>query len=183
MSAAFKNLQQEDDFTARYAGLLEHYGMIGTRNDRGLGQEYGSVEPSHRHLKEAIDQASMLRGRRHFADRAAYDDLVREVVMRRNCRNAAGFRVGREHLRDLPERRTSDFVEEEARVTGCGTTTVRAILWSAPSRQIGPGCGYDSIATGSTAICPVYWCTASTRLARALRPRPRLPALHRKSQT
>ena len=57
--------------------------------------------------------------------------------MRRNRRNAAAFRIEREQLQDLPVRRTTDFVEEEARVTRCGTFTVRAILYSAPSRLIG----------------------------------------------
>ena len=57
--------------------------------------------------------------------------------MRRNHRNAAAFRIEREQLLDLPPRRTTDFVEEEARVTRCGTFTVRGILYSAPSRLIG----------------------------------------------
>ena len=39
LSAAFRNLADEDDFTARYAALLEHYGMHGTRNNRGLGHK------------------------------------------------------------------------------------------------------------------------------------------------
>lgn len=34
-------------------------------------------------------------------------------------------------------RRTTDFIEQEARVTRCGTFVVRAILYSAPSRLIG----------------------------------------------
>ena len=97
----------------------------------------GSVEASHRYLKEAIEQALLLRGHRDFDDRAAYEAFVREAVMRRNRRNAAAFRIEREQLQDLPERRTSDFVEEEARVTRCGTFTVRGILYSAPSRLIG----------------------------------------------
>ena len=137
LSAAFKNLAEEEDFTARYTALLDHYGMTGTRNNRGLSHENGSVESSHRHLKEAIEQALLLRGHRDFEDRAAYEAFVREVVMRRNRRNAAAFRIEREQLQDLPERRTTDFVEEEARVTRCGTFTVRAILYSAPSRLIG----------------------------------------------
>lgn len=37
----------------------------------------------------------------------------------------------------LPELRTTDFIEEEARVTRCGTFTVRGVLYSAPSRLIG----------------------------------------------
>jgi hypothetical protein len=137
LSAAFKNLRQQEDFTTRYAALLEHYGMVGTRNNRGQAHENGSVESSHRHLKDAVDQALMLRGYRDFADRGAYDEFVREVVMRRNRRHAAAFNVERTHLRDLPERRTTDFVEEEARVTRCSTFTVRGILYSAPSRLIG----------------------------------------------
>ncbi|MDN7865593.1 IS21 family transposase [Burkholderia multivorans] len=137
LSAAFRNLADKDDFTVRYAALLEHYGMNGTRNNRGLGHENGSVESSHRYLKEAVDQALMLRGHRDFVDRAAYDEFLREVVMRRNRRNAAAFRLEREQLMDLPLRRTTDFVEEEARVTRCSTFTIRGILYSAPSRLIG----------------------------------------------
>jgi hypothetical protein len=137
LSAAFKNLAQEEDFTARYTALLDHYGMAGTRNNRGLSHENGSVEASHRYLKEAIEQALLLRGHRDFEDRAAYEGFVREAVMRRNRRNAAAFRIEREQLQDLPERRTTDFVEEEARVTRCGTFTVRGVLYSAPSRLIG----------------------------------------------
>lgn len=137
LSAAFKNLAEEEDFTVRYTALLDHYGMAATRNNRGLSHENGSVEASHRYLKEAIEQALLLRGHRDFDDRAAYEAFVREAVMRRNRRNAAAFRIEREQLQDLPERRTSDFVEEEARVTRCGTFTVRGILYSAPSRLIG----------------------------------------------
>ena len=137
LSAAFKNLAEEEDFTVRYTALLDHYGMAGTRNNRGVSHENGSVESSHRYLKEAIEQALLLRGHRDFEDRAAYEAFVREAVMRRNRRNAAAFRIEREHLQELPTRRSTDFVEEEARVTRCSTFTVRAILYSAPSRLIG----------------------------------------------
>jgi hypothetical protein len=111
--------------------------MAGTRNNRGVSNENGSVESSHRYLKEAIEQALLLRGHRDFDDLPAYEGFVREVVMRRNRRNAAAFRVEREQLRDLPTRRTTDFTEEQALVTRSGTFTVRAILYSAPSRLIG----------------------------------------------
>jgi len=137
LSAAFKNLTEEQDFTVRYTALIEHYAMAGTRNNRGQSHENGSVESSHRYLKEALDQALLLRGHRDFDDRPAYEAFVREVVMRRNRRNAAAFRIEREHLQELPPRRTTDFVEEEARVTRCSTFTVRGILYSAPSRLIG----------------------------------------------
>ena len=137
LSAAFKNLQEKDDFTVRYAALLGHYGMEGTRNNRGLGHENGSVESSHRYLKDAVDQALELRGHRDFADRPAYEEFVRSVVMRRNRRNAAAFQVERGYLKELPEHRTTDFIEDEGRVTRSGTFTVDGSIYSAPSRLIG----------------------------------------------
>jgi len=137
LSAAFKNLREQEDFTTRYESLLEHYGMEGTRNNRGQGHENGSVESAHRYLKEAVDQALMLRGHRDFDDLASYEVFVREVVTRRNGRNNAAFRIERERLIELPPRRTTDFVEEEARVTRCSTFTLRRVLYSAPSRLIG----------------------------------------------
>ena len=88
----------EWDFTARYDALLMHYGMAGTR-DVGVAHQNGSVESSHRHLKEAVDQALMLRGHRDFDDSAAYEAFVSEVVMRRNLkprtRRSARSVVGR----------------------------------------------------------------------------------------
>jgi hypothetical protein len=137
LSAAFRNLHEEQDFTVRYSALLDHYGMAGTRNNRGQSHENGSVESSHRHLKDAVDQALLLRGHRDFEDCCAYEALVCEAVLRRNRRHAAAFRIEREQLAELPPRRTTEFVEEEARVTRCGTFTVRGILYSAPSRLIG----------------------------------------------
>lgn len=137
LSAAFKNLAEEEDFTVRYTALIDHYGMAATRNNRGVSNENGSVESSHRYLKEALEQALLLRGHRDFEDRAAYEGFVREAVMRRNGRNASAFQIERKQLQDLPQRRTTDFVEDEARVTRSSTFTVRGILYSAPSRLIG----------------------------------------------
>ncbi len=137
LSAAFKNLQEEDDFTTRYGELCRHYGMTPTRNNRGVAHENGSVEVAHRHLKTALDQALMLRGHRDFDTLESYRRFMREVVARRNARVTKPFAVERAALRSLPQRRTADFVETEARVTRASTFTVRGILYSAPSRLIG----------------------------------------------
>ena len=59
----------EDGFTVRYAASLEQYSMQGTRNNRSLIHENGSVESSHRHLKGAVEPALMSRGHRDFACR------------------------------------------------------------------------------------------------------------------
>jgi hypothetical protein len=128
LSAAFKNLQEEDDFTARYAELCRHYGLTPTRNNRGLAHENGAVEAANRHLKTALDQALMLRGHRDFDDLDAYRRFVRDVVARRNGRLAKPFAIERAALRALPERRSADFVETEARVTRASAFTVRGVL-------------------------------------------------------
>lgn len=52
-----------------------HYGMEGTRNNRGVSHENGSVDSSHRYLKEALEQALLLRGHRNFDARADYERL------------------------------------------------------------------------------------------------------------
>jgi hypothetical protein len=137
LSAAFKNLQDQDDFTARYAELCRHYGMTPSRNNRGLAHENGSIEAANRHLKRALDQALMLRGHRDFDTLEAYGHFVRDVVARRNARLAKPFALERAALRALPERRSADFVETEARVTRASAFTVRGVLYSAPSRLIG----------------------------------------------
>jgi hypothetical protein len=95
------------------------------------------VESSHRYLKDAVDQALELRDHRDFDDRPAYEEFVRSVVMRRNRLNAAAFQVERGYLKELPEHRTIDFIEDEGRVTRSGTFTVDGSIYSAPSRLIG----------------------------------------------
>ena len=137
LSAAFKNLQEEDDFTARYGALCRHYGMTPSRNNCGLAHENGTIEAANRHLKTALDQALMLRGHRDFDTLEAYRRFVRDVVARRNARVAKPFAIEREALRALPERRSADFVETEARVTRASAFTVRGVLYTAPSRLIG----------------------------------------------
>jgi transposase InsO family protein len=61
LSAASKNLCDEENFTRGYRELCAHYGMTATRNNRGVSHENGSVESPHRHLKTTLDQALILR--------------------------------------------------------------------------------------------------------------------------
>ena len=56
-----------EEFTTRYQALLCHYGVTGEATNAASAHENGDCEQSHRRLKEAIDQALLLRGRRDFA--------------------------------------------------------------------------------------------------------------------
>ncbi len=64
LSAAFRNLDDDtrQDQTRRYEALCAHYGMEPTRNNRGVAHENGSIESPHGHLKQAIEDALLLRG-------------------------------------------------------------------------------------------------------------------------
>ncbi len=87
LSAAFRNLTADarEDITQRYAALMGHYGMTATRNNPGVAHENGSIESAHGHLKQALEDALLLRGAREFRDLDAYRAFVDSVVGRRNA--------------------------------------------------------------------------------------------------
>ncbi len=68
LSAAFRNLDDDtrQDQTRRYEALCAHYGMEPSRNNRGVAHENGSIESPHAHLKQAVEDALLLRGSRDF---------------------------------------------------------------------------------------------------------------------
>jgi hypothetical protein len=90
LSAAFRNLNADAqaDLTQRYQGLMRHYGMEPSRNNAGIAHENGSIESAHGHLKQALEDALLLRGSRDFADLDAYRAFVDAIVGRRNANNA-----------------------------------------------------------------------------------------------
>lgn len=137
LSAAFSNLAEEQDLTARYAALCAHYGMRASRCNPGQSQENGSIESRHDSLKTALDQALRLRGSRHFDSRETYETLVATIVGRMNARVAVRLAVERAMLRTLPARRTAEFEEVPARVSKYAIFTVRGAQYSAPSQLIG----------------------------------------------
>ena len=76
MSSVVHKLGHPEAFTARYRGLLGHYDLKGRRIQVGKANENGDVELRRRRLKEALDQALMLRGSRDFKDRCSYEDFI-----------------------------------------------------------------------------------------------------------
>jgi hypothetical protein len=92
LSAAFCNLDRhaQDDLTRRYEDLCTHYGMMPSRNNRGIAHENGAIESSHGHLKRTIADALLLRGTADFDDLAAYRGFIDEIISRRNARKPGG---------------------------------------------------------------------------------------------
>lgn len=139
LSAAFKNLspKAKSDLTKGYEEFCKHYGMQPTRNNRGVSHENGSIESSHRHLKSRIAQALLLRGSRDFASLDDYRHFIRELISRHNRRIYKEYLEELSYLQSLPERKTTDYVEERVVVTHSSTFLLKGVLYSVPSKLIG----------------------------------------------
>ncbi len=139
LSAAFKNLDKaaQDDLTDRFEGLVTHYGMQATRNNRGVAHENGAIESPHRHLKCAIEDALVLRSSRDFSTLDEYRAFIDMIVGRANTRKAKQIDTERAFLKSLPARRTSDYEEATVRVTSGGGFYLRQVFYTVPSRLIG----------------------------------------------
>jgi hypothetical protein len=139
LSAAFRNLDAAAaaDLTQRYEALCAHYGMLASRNNRGVAHENGVIESHHGHLKRALDQALLLRGSREFADLDAYRRFVAELVSRRNARRRKLVELERAELRPLPTQRTHDFDQTTVLVTSSSGFVLRKVFYTVPSRLIG----------------------------------------------
>ena len=128
---------QAEQFTARYRGLLAHYGVTGEATNPASGHENGDCEQSHRRFKDAVDQALMLRGSRDFARRVDYEAFLNALMQRRNTSRSAAFTSECAALGGLPARRLETTERKWVRVhRGC-TIQVQNNLYSVPARLIG----------------------------------------------
>ena len=183
LSAAYRNLDKtaQDDLTQRYEGLMRHYGMAPTRNNRGIAHENGSIESPHGHLKRALKDALLLRGSRDFADLDRYRGFVDEIVGRRNAHNRKRIELERPALIPLPRRRTADYEEKIVTVTSSGGFILRRVFYTAPSRLIGHRLRvriYDGRLECFLGSTPVMAQTRAAGLGQKGRPRRRLPPCH-----
>jgi hypothetical protein len=128
---------QAEQFTARYAALLAHYGLAGEAINPASGHENGDCEQSHRRFKEALEQTLLLRGSRDFASRADYETFLRELVRQRNTQRQGAFAAEALALRALPARRLETQECRRVRVRRGSTIHVRHNTYSVPARLIG----------------------------------------------
>ena len=139
LSAAFRNLAVPDaeDITRRYAALIAHYGMVATRNNRGVAHENGAIESRNGHVKVRLEQALELRGHADFATLDDYRAFVAGVVGDHNRRHSKMIELERPLLKPLPP--TPPVVWEEAtvRVTSASGFSFRQAFYTVPSRLIG----------------------------------------------
>jgi len=137
MTLAVHHDGQAEQFTAKYRALVGHYGMHAEATNPASGHENGDVESSHRHFKEAVAQALLLRGSRDFASRDDYWQLVLAVQEQRNAGRTAKVADEMPHLRPLPACRLEGLERERVRVRRGSTIRVKHNTYSVPSRLIG----------------------------------------------
>jgi hypothetical protein len=137
LSAAFKNLAEKNELTARYKDLCQHYGVKATRNTPGLSHENGAVESAHGHLKRRIRQALILRGNNDFASLEEYQLFLDGIVSKINRQCRSRFEEERAVLQTLPKRRTHDYAEHRVVVSSSSSFDLKRVTYTVPSRFIG----------------------------------------------
>lgn len=137
LSAAFNNHYEQETLTERYQKLCKHYGVVATRNNKGVAHENGAIEVAHSHLKKKVDQQLRLRGSRDFTTINEYQAFLDVIVAKINRQCKTRFDEERKHLSELPKRRTNDFCEQYVKVTSSSTISVKRVTYTVPSRLIG----------------------------------------------
>ena len=139
LSAAFRNLARPDveDLTRRFAALVAHYGMVPTRNNRGVAHENGAIESRHGHAKTRITQALLLRGSSVFDDLEAWRAFVAGVIGQHNRRHAAMIDAERAVLRPLPVAPAMTWEAMTVRVTSASGFMCHHVFYTVPSRLVG----------------------------------------------
>ena len=99
-----------------YAELLDHYELESTLITSGESHENGVAEQANYRLKDALDQALMLRGSRDFDSAESYSGFVRKVVDRRNRMVQGKLEEERPLLQCLPPAPVPEYVNHQARV-------------------------------------------------------------------
>jgi len=137
LSAAINNHSSRKELTARYAALMDHYGVKPERINVRCANENGDVESSHGHLKNRIDQALLLRGSREFASRTDYMAFVRALITRTNVARKDRFEIEQSHLGRLPDNKLdTDDIQRGLTVDSGSTIRVKKNVYSVPSRLI-----------------------------------------------
>ncbi len=145
LSAAVHNLSRfleagsrsEPEFTRRYQGLLDHYGLLGQRIQAGKANENGDVEQRHHRFKQALEQALLLRDGRDFASRELYEAFLGELFEQLNAGRRSRLAEEQALLRDLPDRRLESAQRLDVKVDTGSLIHVDRNIYSVDSRLIG----------------------------------------------
>jgi len=141
LTTAVQKTSHPDEFTRRYQDLLDHYDLKGCKTNPDSPHENGDVEQRHYRLKQAIDQALMLRNSRDFADRSEYEQFVGKLFKQLNAGRNKRFLQEQAVLQRLPKHRIEACKKSTTRVGPSSTIRVNHNVYSVDSRLIGERIG------------------------------------------
>ncbi|RPJ51897.1 MAG: IS21 family transposase [Methanobacteriota archaeon] len=136
LSAAVQKPDHPEEFTQRYRGLLDHYGLEGHKTQAESPNENGDVEQSHYRLKKAVEQSLMLRGSCDFASRQDYADFLGKLFVQLNRGRLDRLKEESKELRRLPPRRLDSCKRLSVKVGPSSTIRVNHNVYSVDSRLI-----------------------------------------------
>jgi hypothetical protein len=136
LTAATKKSDDGRDFTEKWLKVMNHYGVIPSRNNPGESQENGSIEKSNDLFKTDVDQQLMLRGSRDFSSFEKYQEFLLQIETGRNASRKEELAVEMPKLKDLPNDKWSMPKILPVRVSPSSTVQIESVPYSVPSRLI-----------------------------------------------
>lgn len=138
LSAGVQKAGHPEEFTARYAALMDYYRITMRRTNPNSPHENGDIEQRHHRFKEAVDQSLMLRGGRDFACREDYAGFVREVLVQLNAGRRTRYEEELATLHRLPMKRLDACKRlDNVRVSRSSTIRIAHNTYSVDSRLVG----------------------------------------------
>jgi hypothetical protein len=104
---------------------MQYYNIRPTRTNPRSPHENGDCESLNGHIKDAVDQALMLRGSRDFLDREAYQKFIEGLLDKKNAGRTKRFTEECEHLGPLSENRLPSFDTIKIKVRKSSTISVK----------------------------------------------------------
>ncbi len=133
----YKKEVDRNKFTDRYNSLMRYYDVEVEKTNPYSPNENGDVEKSHDLLKNAIEQALILRGSFNFNSRDEYQIFILNLINDRNRERDKKFSEEIDVMRPLLVDRLDDCKLLEVRVTKYSTIRVASCVYSVHSRLIG----------------------------------------------
>jgi len=136
LTAATQALGSRREFTNCWQQFMAHYKVTPTTNNPGVSHENGSIEKSHDTLKNAIEQALMLRGSSDFATQKDYLLFFENIVSGRNADRKDRLLEEIDHLNELPDKKWNSPDVLQVRVSSSSIVQIFNVPYTVPSRLI-----------------------------------------------
>ncbi len=137
LSAAVQKIENREEFTKRYQGLLNHYGITGRKIQVGCPNENGDVEQRHFRFKRALKQRLMLRGSNDFKSRDDYQEFLLKLLNELNSGRTKKLAEELNVLRELPNKKIDATKKHTVTVNRHSTIAIDTNIYSVDSRLIG----------------------------------------------